>query len=72
MIILKTPKGWTGIKKLKGEKIEGNFLSHQVVATNAKTDKTEFNAVSKWLSSYNFRELFNPESGIYSPMEAIP
>jgi len=35
MIILKTPKGWTGIKEIDGKKIEGNYASHQVVAPNA-------------------------------------
>ncbi len=63
MIILKTPKGWTGIKKLKGEKIEGNFLSHQAVAKEAKTDKEELRALNKWLASYKFGELFSRDSG---------
>src|SRR3990167_10187320 len=36
MIILRTLKGWTGIQELKGQKIEGNFLAHQVVAQAAK------------------------------------
>ncbi|MEI6842949.1 MAG: phosphoketolase family protein [bacterium] len=71
MIILKTPKGWTGIKKLKGKKIEGNCLSHQVVGTEAKTDKEEFKAVKKWLESYNFGELFQKESGFVSDVRDI-
>lgn len=71
MIILKTPKGWTGIKKLKGQRIEGNFLSHQVVATNAKTDKTEFKALAKWLNSYKFSELFDTESGFSEEIKSL-
>ncbi len=63
MIVLKTPKGWTGIKELHGQKIEGNCLAHQVVATNAKTDREELSAVSDWLKSYKFEELFNEEDG---------
>ena len=63
MIILKTPKGWTGVKKLHGVKIEGNYASHQVVAPNAKTDKTELHALEKWLRSYKFDELFSPGTG---------
>ncbi len=63
MIILKTPKGWTGIKKLHGQKIEGNFASHQVVGTNAKTDRAELNAIDKWLASYEIEELFSDSSG---------
>ena len=46
MIVLKTPKGWTGIKELKGEKIEGNYLSHQVIAKNAKSDAVELESLN--------------------------
>ena len=63
MIVLSTPKGWTGIKKLKGEKIEDNALSHQVVVKNAKTDRDELNALQKWMKSYRFEELFDKENG---------
>ncbi len=57
MIILKTPKGWTGPKSIHGQKIEGNFPSHQVVATHARKDHTELEAIEKWLRSYRFDEL---------------
>ncbi len=59
MIVLKTPKGWTGIKELKGEKIEGNALSHQVVGKDMKTDAEELKALEKWMNSYKFDELFD-------------
>lgn len=59
MIVLKTPKGWTGIKELKGQRIEGNFASHQVPAIAAKSDPEELEAVEKWLRSYKFNELFD-------------
>ena len=69
-IILKTPKGWTGIKYLKGfkiegkgEKIEGNCLSHQVVGKEVKTDKSQLKAVEKWLRSYKFEKIFDSQSG---------
>lgn len=64
MIILRTPKGWTGIKELNGQRIEGNCLSHQVVATNARDDVGERDALETWLRSYNFSELFDPEEGL--------
>jgi len=73
MIILKTPKGWTGIKKIHGIKVEGNFASHQTVIANAKTDKTELKALEKWLRSYKFEELFNLEGGFSNEIkELIP
>ncbi|MFA6227114.1 MAG: phosphoketolase family protein [Candidatus Paceibacterota bacterium] len=73
MIIVKTPKGWTGIKELEGQKIEGNSLSHQVVGKDAKTNKVELKAIAKWLKSYKFEELFNPETGFTKEIiENIP
>ncbi len=73
MIILKTPKGWTGIKKLHGIKIEGNYASHQVVAVNAKTDAQELKAVYKWFKSYKFEELFDAQKGFVDEIkELIP
>ena len=63
MIILRTPKGWTGIKTLKHEKMEGNCLSHQVVGKEAKTDKEELYAIEAWMKSYKFHELYTPEKG---------
>jgi xylulose-5-phosphate/fructose-6-phosphate phosphoketolase len=71
MIILKTLKGWTGIKKLHDQKIEGNFASHQVVGANTKTDKVELNAVNKWLQSYNFGELFSDERGFIEEIKEL-
>lgn len=71
MIVLKTPKGWTGIKNLKGTKMEGNFPSHQVPAPSAKTDKIELKAVEKWLKSYKFEELFSAERGFVGEIKEL-
>lgn len=71
MIVLKTSKGWTGIKKLKGQKIEGNFLAHQVVAANAKTDRVELKAVGKWLESYAIKELFDAREGFSEEVKSL-
>lgn len=74
MIILRTPKGWTGIKTLHGKKIEGSFRSHDIpgelgeslmlVAKDPFGDDEQFQAVSDWLSSYHIHELLNEEGGI--------
>jgi len=71
MIILRTPKGWTGIKRLHGRKIEGNNLSHQIPAPNAKTDRVELKNVEKWMHSYKFDEIFNKETGFYEDILSI-
>ena len=63
MIIMRSLKGWTGVKELDGQKIEGNCLSHQVVLTQAKSDENQLRLLNDWLHSYNFRELFDAEHG---------
>lgn len=63
MIIMRTAKGWTGVKELNGEKVEGNCLAHQVVLTEAKTDETQLKLLDEWLRSYNVSELFDPLQG---------
>lgn len=63
VIVLRTPKGWTGIKSLKGEQLEGSHGSHQVLAKNVKTDPAELRAVEHWFRSYRFEELFDRHEG---------
>ncbi|HET7673107.1 MAG TPA: phosphoketolase [Candidatus Saccharimonadales bacterium] len=63
MIILKSPKGWTTIKELRDEPIEGTIRAHQVVMPTVKSDDHELEHLQKWLESYDFGELFSKESG---------
>ena len=71
MIILKTPKGWTGIAELDGKKLEGNHLSHQVIAKNAKEDQEELRSLENWLRSYNFRDIFDAYRGFSEDVLAV-
>ena len=71
MIILKTPKGWTGIKKLHQQKLAGNCLSHQVIAANAKTDLIDLTALEKWLKSYNVNNFFSSTNGLNDLIQKI-
>lgn len=63
MIIMRTHKGWSGVKELDGDKIEGNCLSHQVVLSEAKTDEKQLALLNEWLQAYRFDELFSPDMG---------
>jgi xylulose-5-phosphate/fructose-6-phosphate phosphoketolase len=63
MIILKTPKGWTAMEKVRELPIEGTINAHQVVVPNAKNDEEELKALEEWLKSYRFEELFNTKTG---------
>lgn len=69
LIILKTPKGWTGPKFIEGIKIEGTFKSHQVpLKINTEND---INELENWLKSYNPRELFDENGKIQKNIEQI-
>jgi xylulose-5-phosphate/fructose-6-phosphate phosphoketolase len=71
MIIMRTLKGWSGVKELDGKKIEGNCLSHQVVLSEAKTDPKQLQALEDWLRSYKIEELFDREKGFGDFVKAI-
>lgn len=62
-IILRTEKGATGPTELKGRKIAGNFLAHQIPLPDAKTDPTELKMLTEWLKSYHFSDLFDKQKG---------
>ena len=64
MIILRTPKGWTGPKVVDGKKIEGNFLAHQVPISMEKPEHVAL--LEQWLRSYKPEELFD-ENGTLIP-----
>lgn len=61
MIIMRTPKGWTGPKKAEGHLIEGNWRAHQVPLPKAGDEGEEFELLKKWLHSYGPEELFHVE-----------
>ncbi|MBW4649671.1 MAG: phosphoketolase family protein [Kastovskya adunca ATA6-11-RM4] len=58
MLILRSLKGWTGIKEMHGVPIEGSFRSHQVPAKNVRSDPNELRLLEEWLRSYHVEELF--------------
>ncbi len=57
MIVLRTPKGWTGPKMVDGERVEGSFRAHQVPITMEKPEHLEL--LKEWLLSYRPDELFD-------------
>lgn len=63
MIVLRTPKGMTTVKELRGQKIEGTILSHHVVMPTVRGDQEELAALEGWLRSYKFEELFDKKKG---------
>ncbi|MBI5454156.1 MAG: phosphoketolase family protein [Deltaproteobacteria bacterium] len=59
IVILATPKGWTGPKTLHGEPVEGHFRSHQIPIKNVPEDNGAMEELSRWLNSYRPEELFD-------------
>ncbi|MCF6386164.1 phosphoketolase family protein [Mycobacterium sp. MBM] len=66
MIILRTPKGWTGPREVDGKKVEGTWRSHQVPLSGTRTDAEHLRALEAWMRSYRPEELFD-ESGALRP-----
>lgn len=59
VILLRTLKGWTGIKEVDGVKIEGNCKAHQVPAKDVKKNPAHLKLVEEWLLSYQPEHLFD-------------
>jgi xylulose-5-phosphate/fructose-6-phosphate phosphoketolase len=60
MIVLRTPKGWTGPKFIDGLPVEGSFRSHQVPLTDPATNPEHLRQLEEWMRSYLPEELFGP------------
>ena len=59
VIILKTPKGWTGPKEVDGKKIEGTFRAHQIPMPVDKEHPENLKKLEDWLKSYKPEEIWN-------------
>jgi len=59
MIVLRTPKGWTGPKEVDGHKVEGFWRAHQIPILDPKTSPKHLKQVEQWLKSYKPDELFD-------------
>lgn len=61
MIVLRSPKGWTGPKEVDGHPVEGSWRSHQVPLAQLQEKPEHFELLEKWLRSYRADELFDGE-----------
>src|SRR5690606_167559 len=58
MIVLRTPKGWTGPAEVDGHRVEGTFRAHQVPLAGVRDDPAHLEQLERWLRSYRPEELF--------------
>lgn len=68
---MRTPKGWSGPKKVDGEFVEGSFHSHQVPLMAAKTSKEQLEDLQKWLLSYDPSKLFTETGDVIDSIKSI-
>ncbi|MFN2149003.1 MAG: phosphoketolase [Anaerolineales bacterium] len=70
MIILRTPKGWTGPKSWHGVPIEGTFRAHQVPLTEVRTNPEQLKMLEEWMLSYHPEQVFGPEGRLIPELQA--
>jgi xylulose-5-phosphate/fructose-6-phosphate phosphoketolase len=71
MIVLRSPKGWTGPKELDGHKLEGSWRSHQVPLKEVKNKPEQLEMLSDWLQSYQPAELFDADGKLKAEFRSI-
>jgi xylulose-5-phosphate/fructose-6-phosphate phosphoketolase len=59
MIVLRSPKGWTGPREVDGQRVEGYWRSHQVPFADARHDAGHRDVLERWMRSYRPEELFD-------------
>jgi len=71
MIVLRSPKGWTGPKMLDGLRVEGTFRSHQVPLTAVRERPDELKMLEDWMRSYRPEELFDEHGKFRADLAAL-
>ena len=71
MVILRTPKGWTGPKEVDGKKTEGSWRSHQVPLADMATKPEHVRQLEQWLKSYRADELFDKGGTLMPELAAL-
>ena len=71
VIVLTTPKGWTGPKEIESKKIEGSFRSHQVPIPISKEHPENLPLLEKWLKSYHPEKLFDEKGKLIKELKEL-
>ena len=71
MLILRTPKGWTGPKAVDGKKTEDSWRSHQVPMSSVRDSTAHIRQLEEWLRSYRPDELFDEEGRLVPELRAL-
>jgi xylulose-5-phosphate/fructose-6-phosphate phosphoketolase len=71
MIVLRSPKGWTGPKEVDGHKVEGYWRAHQVPMSGMKENPAHLKQLEDWLRSYKPEELFDADGRLIAELQAL-
>ena len=71
MIVLRSPKGWTGPKEVDGHKVENFWRAHQVPVLDVKTNPEHLQIVEQWMRSYKPEELFDERGALIAELQAM-
>jgi xylulose-5-phosphate/fructose-6-phosphate phosphoketolase len=71
MIVLRTPKGWTGPHTVDGKLTEGTWRSHQVPLAEVRTNRAHLAALERWMRSYSFEQLVDDSGALLADVVAL-
>jgi xylulose-5-phosphate/fructose-6-phosphate phosphoketolase len=71
MLILRSPKGWTGPKVVDGKKVEGFWRAHQVPVDNARGNDGHRKILDEWMRSYEPEKLFDTDGALRADLKAL-
>jgi xylulose-5-phosphate/fructose-6-phosphate phosphoketolase len=72
MVVLRSPKGWTGPKEVDGHKVEGFWRAHQIPILDPITNPAHLRLVEEWLKSYKPEELFDAAGALIPDLKELP
>jgi xylulose-5-phosphate/fructose-6-phosphate phosphoketolase len=72
MIVLRTPKGWTGPREVDGQRVEGTFRAHQVPLSDPRGRPDHLRQLEAWLRSYRPEELFDERGAPVAELRDLP
>ena len=70
MIVLRSPKGWTGPREMNGHKLEGSWRSHQVPFADVQNNPANLKMLEDWMRSYKAEELFDEDGHLKAELRA--
>jgi xylulose-5-phosphate/fructose-6-phosphate phosphoketolase len=71
MIVLRSPKGWTGPKEVKGHKVEGFWRAHQVPFSDVRENPANLELLANWMHSYRPEELFDQNGRLVPELKRL-